>query len=172
MTSRWSWGRVVERGHPLWGKSVTFPACWWCFHSLLMTDCGMWNCLAAFKWILLFCSIPMVCYLSFSVEQLQQLYPLLRLEFCELTLDHFVLKLRSHNWLNIVLFLVNLLSECVVNLLSECIYCDINRNHQFMGGTGSQFESRKLIITLKMHLTTTFTAFWTKSESWNQVVAC
>ena len=39
--------------------------------------------------------------------------PLLRLcEFCQLTFDRFVLKLRSHDWLNTVLFWVNLLSEC------------------------------------------------------------
>ena len=58
----------MERRCPLWGKSVTFPVCWWQFHSLLMTDCDTLKCLATFCWILPFCSIPMAIQLSFFVK--------------------------------------------------------------------------------------------------------
>ena len=40
-----------------------------------------------------------------------QLTAVIPCEFCELILAHFVLKLRSHDQLNTVLFWINLLSE-------------------------------------------------------------
>ena len=45
VTGRRSWHWVVEWGHPLQGKLVTFPVCWW-------QDCGVLNCLARFIWML------------------------------------------------------------------------------------------------------------------------
>ena len=60
----------------------------------------------------------------YVVGNLQRSYQLLRLwKFCELTLDNFKLKLRSHDGMNTVLFRVNLLSENHKH--------GINRNSQF-----------------------------------------
>ena len=46
VTSRWWWCWVVECGHPLQDKLVTFPVRRWQVQSLLMTHCDKLNCLA------------------------------------------------------------------------------------------------------------------------------
>ena len=61
--------RRVEHGRPLRGKSVILPDYRWPFHSVLMTDCKTFRCLATFSWILPFCGIPRVLHLSFLVKR-------------------------------------------------------------------------------------------------------